>query len=72
MPTFDPRTAFKSRLLSVVSSTPSSTTLPFVICAAGGSSLIRLIIVTLLPQPLSPTTPSISPLSRLNETPFTA
>ena len=39
-----------------------------------GSVNIRRIeyAVTLLPEPLSPTMPSVFPISRLNEMPFTA
>ena len=54
--------------LRLVRSTPSNVTLPSV----GSRSRISARPVVLLPQPDSPTSPSVSPRRIVNETPSTA
>ena len=68
-----PRTSSSSRSLSVVRSRPSKMTSPPTIFAGGfGISPMIDSAVTDLPQPDSPTIPSVLPLSTANETPSTA
>ena len=68
-----PRTSSSSRSLSFVRSRPSKTTSPETIFA-GGFGMRPMIesAVTDLPQPDSPTIPSVLPLSTSNEMPSTA
>src|ERR1700689_1415055 len=67
-----PRTRRMSLSLSVVSSLPSSLTLPEAIRPPGGSSRMSDIPVIDLPHPDSPTSPTVSPGAMLNETSRTA
>src|ERR1035437_7039268 len=68
-----PRSSRISASSRPIRSSPSNKTWPPSIRPAGaGSSRITARFVTLLPQPDSPTRPSVSPSSRSKETPFTA
>ena len=69
MATFSPRIFFISRLLSLRMSTPSSSMLPPTVLP-GGDCTRRMIESAIcdLPQPDSPTMPSVSPLLSVKET----
>jgi hypothetical protein len=71
MPIFFPRYSRKSFTESPARSFPSYRTDP-VTEAFPGSRDGMAWVLTLFPDPLSPTIPRISPLSRLKETPRTA
>ena len=73
MPTADPRIRRSASSGSVAMSCPSKAIAPEAMRPGGfGTSRKTLMAVTDLPQPDSPTSPSVSPASRCNDTPSTA
>ena len=71
-PTSCPRILRRSSSLQENISRPSSRMLPSSSAFPRGIRPLTHIAVTVFPLPLSPTMPSVSPLFRENETPFTA
>jgi hypothetical protein len=67
-----PRIARKRRGLAVRMSSPSSSIRPSVTCAFSGRRRISALIRVDLPQPDSPTTPTISPACTSSDTPRSA